>query len=348
MRYLVDVTQKQSDEINRLINAGKYQTVAQFISTAVENQIYIESSDQPVDSTTKEKKGVGILNNHEITEFRAIKKIMLSEIKNRPQIVSMPKFTDLAVSLYEAGEEKCWLWGQTNKILPVKIGLRVLYSVMGTDQWLELEEYRKKAVDIAVGLGTIIRKNEDEKSKMRDDRISAGLPEENFTSKSRYKSQFLAYMRRDKKLEGAMPFLRFVNLKINDKGKIFIGLTEPGLTFAKLINPVIDNNDFENSFSEKEIDFYLDHITNKVKGESEAIKWLLRKLTSGIADREQINLEVKKEFGSFWNDASDAVINTQRAGLMARMFELELIDKDKKGVSVVYKITDLGSKFLKK
>jgi len=161
------------------------------------------------------------------------------------------------------------------------------------------------------------------------------------------KGHFLAYMRKDGILDGAMPCLRFVNLKRNERGKVFIGLTEAGLIFAKLENPVIDQQNFERSFNEKEIDFYLTHIFKNVKGENSAIKWLLRKLIEGIVVREDINNELKKEFSQVWN-ASDAVINTQRAGLMARMYELGLIEKKKMGINVRYNITDKGKNFLKK
>jgi len=119
------------------------------------------------------------------------------------------------------------------------------------------------------------------------------------------------------------------------------------LNFAKLDNPVIDRQDFEKSFNEKEVDFYLDHISKNVKGESSAMKWLLQKLTNGLKEREEINKELEKEFGQIWK-ASEAVINTQRAGLMARMFELGLIEKEKDGVKVSYNISNQGRIFLEK
>jgi hypothetical protein len=348
MRYLVDVTQKQAEEITKLINAGRSQTVAQFISTAIENQIYIENSEGLAPHSDIIKKDSGILERPD-TVIINNKKIMLIEIKSQPETVPMPSFSGLSASLYKAEEEKCWLWGQTNKIFPVKIGLRVLYAFIGSEQWVDLEEYRNRAADIAASFGTIIRKYEDMKDKVRDDRISAGLPEEKeFKSKFRYKGHFLAYIRKDGKLEGAMPFLRFVNLNKDGKGKIFIGMTEPGLNFARLENPVIDQNNFNKSFSEKEVDFYLNHILKNVKGEASAIKWLLHKLVSGVTDRREINKELKKEFSHIWNDASDAVINTQRAGLMARVYELGLIDKKKEGITVTYIIPDSGRKFLEK
>lgn len=350
MRYVVDITQKQADEIESLIKNGQFKGFAQFITTAIENQIYIEKTEIDSERFAKADKKNTAVSQADILvkDIKNEGRIMLVEIKSQPEPVAIPNFQQLSCSSQKLEEEKCWLWGQANKILPVKIGLRALYALIGSEQWIELEEYRNKAADIAAGFGTIIRRYEDKKNKMRDERISAGLPnEEEFKSKVRYKSHFLAYMRKDKTLDGAMPYLRFVNVRRDERGKVLIGLTEPGLNFAKLDNPVINVQDFEKSFNEKEVDFYLEHISKNVKGEYSAIKWLLQLLKNGLKEREEINKELKKEFGQIWG-ASEAIINTQRAGLMARMFELGLIAKEKDGVKVNYKISPKGKKFLEK
>jgi len=350
MRYLVDLTQKEAEEIKRFINAGKYQTVSQFISTAIENQIYIEGSgSESLSSILVTKKTPEILNRPDLINTKDNSNIALAEIKSHPKAVVIPNFSGLAASLYyNAKEENCWLWGQTNKIFPVKIGLRVLYALIGSEQWLDLEEYKEKAADVATEYGAAIRKYEDKKNKMRDERISAGLPDGEFKSKFRYKGHFLAYMRKDGKLDGAMPFLRFANLNKDEKGRIFIGLTEPGLNFALIENPVIDRNDFEKSFSQAEIDFYLDYVSTSVRGEASAIGWVLKKITEGVNDRDAINKALSREIAPSWGETSEAVVNTQRAGLMARMFELGLIEKEKKGISVRYKVSARGSDFLQK
>ena len=44
--------------------------------------------------------------------------------------------------------------------------------------------------------------------------------------------------------------------------------------------------------------------------------------------------------------ASDAVINTQRAGLMSRMYELGLYKKEKDANKVFYSITETGKKYI--
>jgi len=344
MRYLVDLSQQQAESIQRLMQAGKYPSVAQFISAAVENQIHIENDIGTV-PVTKEANGFDAKNH--FTPLVGLQ-ASLTVIKGKPQTVNPPNFSELAASSYGISEDKSWLWGQTNKLLPVKVGLRALYSFVDDSQWADLEEFRKIAANIAANLGSTIKQYEKEKNKKRDDRISAGLPDnDNFKSKERYKSHFLGYMRKDGLMEGAMPFLRFVNLNRNDKGVVCIGLTKAGLQFAKLDNPSIKGT-FDKSFSEEEINLYLEHISKNVPGESNAIIWLLRKLKEGVIERTKLNSEIKQGFGKIWKDASDAVINTQRAGLMARMFELELINKAKEGITVSYGISEKGEKFLKK
>ncbi len=344
MRYLVDLTQQQAESVQRLIQAGKYPSVAQFISTAIENQIHIENNSE-AGPATKEFNGFDI-KNHFVPSTGL--KVSLTVVKGKPQTVDPPNFSELAAFSYGIPEEKSWLWGQTNKLLPVKVGLRALYSFIADSQWADLDEFRKTAADIAANLGGAIKKYEKEKKKKRDDRISAGLPDnENFKSKERYKSHFLGYMRKDGLMDGAMPFLRFVNLKRDDKGVVCIGLTKAGLQFAKLDNPPT-HGIFDTSFSEEEIDFYLEHISKNVPGESNAVIWLLRKLKEGVVERSKLNWQIKQEFRHIWKDATDAVINTQRAGLMARMFELELIKKTKEGITVTYGVSERGEMFLKK
>ena len=336
MRYIIDLTQNHANEIESLIKKGKYQSFAQFINAAVENQIYIEKSELEMEGVDDEK--------NQDSEERSVD---LSIPDTLPQTVSSPNFSQLACYARKVEEEKCWLWGQTNKIFPVKFGLRALLNLIGSEEWLDLGLFRDKAADTAFTFGQRILKYEDAKNKKRDERISAGFPtgKEEFKSKTRYKSHFLAYIRKDGKLDGALAFLRLVNLSKNNNGNALIGLTDAGLRFAQLKNPVLDRHHFDISLGEEEIFFYLDHISENVKGEFEAIKWLLEKLENGLIHREEINRELKEEYGDVWG-ASDAVINTQRAGLMARMIELDLIDRVRKGIRVYYYISDRGKAFL--
>ena len=343
MKYVVDISSQQAQKIKHLIEKGGYVNFAEFISTAIENQIHIEESESSVIDSFEIQQ----TDNASLQVKTVLTDYELKRISNHPKAAPMPTFQQLCYSLREIEEGKIWLWGQTNRILPVKIGLRVLQSLLANGQWIDLEEYREKVTDVAAEFGHILREYEARKNKIRDERISAGLPHSDRPkSKMRYKAHFLGYMRGDGKLEGAMPFLRFVSLDRDGKSRVIIALTEPGLEFAQSENPVIDNHSFENSFTDREVSFYLEHIVRNVKGESNAMKWLLSKLANGVARREAMNAELKKEFGETWK-LSDAVINTQRAGLMSRMFELGLIEKKKRGIEVFFSASDRGKIFLR-
>jgi hypothetical protein len=126
-----------------------------------------------------------------------------------------------------------------------------------------------------------------------------------------------------------------------------VGITQAGVEFAKIPNPVLDDDNLDTSLNQKEVDFYLAHVKSDVKGEFAGIKWILTKINQGINERESLNSELNKEFAELWG-ASDAVVNTQRAGLMARMFELGLLEKEKNGIYVTYHISEFGKSFLAK
>jgi hypothetical protein len=349
MKYLVDISQKHAQKIQKLLNQGDYEGIAQFITVAIENQLYLEESGLSAfignEKSTNIKSPVG--DNTDVHSLKGASSLKLAVIQANPLLVSSPSYMQLVLGQHENKEEKFWPWGQINKILPIKIGVRTLFRELGTNEKIFLDEFAEKAVEEAARVGQNIRSHEDKLRKLRDERISAGLPKTGYEkSQTRYKAQFLAYGRKDRLLDGAMALFRFANIDTSN-GKYMIGLTQAGVDFAKIPNPVLDDNDFDKSLSQEEIDFYLAHTRNHVKGEFAGIKWIITKINQGINKRESLNSELKKESGELWN-ASDAVINTQRAGLMARMFELGLLGKEKKGIYVTYHISDFGKLFLVK
>jgi hypothetical protein len=354
MRYIIDISQAQAKQIEALIEEKRYESLNQFVSVAIENQLHIEKIEISAqeDRTGTYSKPFITQKFHDARGFPEEEiEVDLAVPKGIPVLVAPPAFPELVPFRDDIAEEKCWLWGQINRIFPVKVALRVLIRDLNKitpKQWIEFESFKGKAADGALYLGKAINKYEAEKNKKRDGKISAGLPKSiEFTSLIRYKAHFIGTMRKDGKLDGAMPFLRFANLTKGDNGKVLIGITEAGYEFARLENPAIDLKNFEYSLGQAETDFYLDHVYKNVKSEFNAIKWLLNKMVSGVSDRSALNNEIKREFGGSWN-VSDAVINTQRAGLMSRMSELGLIDKEKEGIQVRYLISERGKKFLEK
>ena len=335
MKYLVNLTPLQVQKIQEQVHSGQYENVAHFLQAAIENQIFLQ---------TTAGGSITDLNGQMETSFGSLN-LAVTALSASPPTLSPPAYKELVFASQNLLEEQAWLWGQINKIFPVKLGLRVLHQVLDGRPYTDLDAYLEIAAREASALGKKIRSYEDGRKKLREERISAGLPSADDNSRNRYMFQFLAYKRKDGLLDGAMALMRFCQIqKVN--GKQVIGLTEKGLEFCHIENPVLDKNEYSHSLGREEATCYLGHIKNGVKGEHLAIRWMLSQLNSGISEREALNTEVKRRFGAIWGKTTPAVLNTQRSGLIARMYELGLVNKKKTGIYISYGLTDMGRKYL--
>lgn len=347
MKYLIDISPKQAQKIQKHLEMGNYASLSQFISAAIENQLALEEND--VNEIFLHKPGLPAMEVSDDTSVRqatGFGKYSLNAIPEFKQVIKAPEFKNLVFASQSVPESQAWIWGQVNKIFPVKVGVRILHQLLATRQSLELNEFLDIAAKEATLIAEKLREHEATKGKMRDEKISAGLPSRDEKSQNRYKFQFMVYLRKDKLMDGAMSLLRFCNV-YEEKKKQMIAITEQGLKFSSVINPVLDENNFDQALSEEERLFYINHIKENVKGEYEAIKWMLGKIANGKNTRELLNKEMEEAFTTVWGPSTtEAVINTQRAGITARMFELGLIEKEKDGIYVKYAVSECGNKLL--
>ncbi|MEO6669178.1 MAG: hypothetical protein ABIN36_06860, partial [Ferruginibacter sp.] len=260
MRFLIDITQKQTQGVQKQIEKGNYSSISQFVATAIENQLMLEENE--VDELMPTKPGEEISSPQLIKETSAgenSEKYSLINIPSFNTTVNAPAFDDLVFGSQGVPENDIWLWGQINKILPVKIGLRILHQLLSTNQSIGLDEFLETVADEAALIGDKIRSYEKQNSKMRGEKISAALPDWNEKSQNRYKFQFMVYPRKNGQLDGAMALMKFCNI-YTERKKQMIGITEQGLKFSTIKNPVLDLNDLDRSLSEEESIFYLNHI----------------------------------------------------------------------------------------
>lgn len=347
MRFIIDISQSHSKAIQNYLDKGQYASLSQFITTAIENQLAIEETD--LNSFThfnlsNETQKKDFIKSATIESYDQ-QKLSLINIPEYKLVVKAPEFKDLVFASQNIPENDVWIWGQINKIFPVKIGVRVLHQLLTTNEVLELDEFLEKVVKEAITIGDNIRTYEDANNKMRSEKISAGLPSADEKSQTRYKSQFMVYLRKDGLMDGAMSLMRFCNV-YEEKKKYLIGLTEEGLKFSSISNPVLDSNTLDTALNEEESLFYINHVKKNIKGEYAGMKWMLEKISDGKNETQSLNTEIEEIFGKKWR-ATDAVINTQRAGITARMTELGLIDKEKEGIYVKYKVSEKGKLLFK-
>lgn len=325
MKIVVDMPGTVVKKIQRLVESGKYSSISDFVNIASENQITLEETD---------------------TE------IIAAEIGRSPQTTngisdfSYPKGDVPTTKQYELEETEniwdSWLWGQINRILPVKFAVR--YLAIKSEEISDFplaDDIWSSASKSARSFGHYLEKKDLDLGKKRDERLSTGFPigKDAESSKDRYWTQFIGYEKNDGTRTGALFELGFADL-INKGDTLNIGLTPAGNSFARIVNPVIDKNEYINSLSVPERKFYLDHIQDKCPGEWFFIKLILDMINDGIDNRGLINDELEKIVeDSGW---SSGLVSTQRSGVISRMYELKLIAKKRDGLEVKYLLTDFG------
>lgn len=344
VKYIIEIQADNVDKIRNLIAVKRYKTIPEFASIAIENQLMLEESNEDIlpnsfenpvnDSATKSSK---------TTNLEQVK-VTLSTISTM-----LPNTTVNVVPLPDSNQiTNGPLWGQYNKLLPIKLALRVLMNRLNTkDGFVPLSSFQDAAADIAREIGLRLIKYESEIERPHGEKFSAGLPvgKDEFKTKLRFKNQFIGYMNKNDLIEGAIGALSFINMKKDSKGDTLIGLTEQGLQFASITNPILDNNSEKanNVLSNEEINFYLKHIKTYLPSEAEITQFVINNIYQGINKPDALTTKIK-EWNTNW---SDDVANTMRSGIISRLFDLRLIQKEKEGLFVTYHLTKEGEQYVR-
>jgi len=343
MRYILDLPPTLAEEMNKQIRIGKYASPQEFIVAAIQNQLYIESQEISEAAPAAGSSGVAATSVTSTTEL-PVKTVAIPNLLSR----DIDGVKIVTVGTLERPTE---LWGQYNRLFPVKLAVRVAANLVKQydAEYVALSELQEKAAEIARDLGKTIERKDKQLGRKRGTIISAGLPVGRDEDKAilRFKSQFVGYVAGNKDkgywIEGAAPALRFLDMVRDEKNSVRVGLTASGAKFASLQNPVIDQHDFSASLSAEEIEFLLAHIASEVPGESRLMQLILRNVKKGIATPKELNDKVRALYPK---QSSENQVVSMRAGVISRMCELGLFDREKDGVKVTYVLTERGEKHL--
>jgi len=333
---VADVPEYLVERARKHIGKGKYKDLSSFVTASMENQLALEERESAEELLTwsREEEPLATPSDRALP-LAAQLSIPQGE---RPTLAYPTRPGD---TLAEQ-----WPWGQINKILPIKFTVRLLANeISQVEPLVPLDVFRTQAAQRVRVFGHWLAKNDAKYKRRWGERLSAGFPigKDEESSLNRYASHFVGYERKkDGALFGALFDLKFGNAEVVGRA-LSVGLTEAGLEFARIPNPVLDNSDLSSSLSEEEIEFYLEHIRARVPGEVHAFELILGLIAQGVNGREELNEQIKRTVALEW---TDAVVNTQRAGAMARLYELGLIEKSRDGLRVEYGVTDTGMRWL--
>ncbi len=368
MKIVVDIPETLLSRIKKRIEIGEFASVASFFYFAAENQLALQDTDELLTAEQDEFDGAheeqqpyphrtkGKLHDRENSEpIRSLRPLTpdwqkAARLQSYEVLSQVPQSTSC---LLISGQEDM-LWGQINRMFPVKFATRILANLQADEhgEVIGLDHFLNFASDVAAEFTKHAENVDAHEKRSRDERIATGFPsaqrgeKEIGKSISRYKNQFLVYLRRKTgDISGALAQLGLVCVSGENDKDLYIGLTACGTEFAALENPILDQNRTDAIFSSLERDVYCRLLADNMPHELQATCLLLSFINRGLTNRAALNDALRAEWPNSW---SDAVVNTQRSGLTARLNEFGLIDKEKRGIEVIYRVTAEGLSFMNK
>ena len=339
MRLIIDIPDNLIGLIRRVNPSTR---VNDFIIVALENQLHLEedkladySNNGPINGIKYNSKNIirtklPIQNSQEQNE-NTIK--LLNNLK-RDKI----EFDVINPTALQFPIKNHFLWGQYNKLFPVKFVLRFLIyqQILNNNNSVPLNEFSLECANSAVEFKKILNTYDHQNKRKRGEEFSTGFPDDDDKSKKRFMNHFIGGRTALGEPLGASISLGFVEIT---NGRI--GITSFGLNFAKLDNPNLDGN-----FSQKEVlsseerQFLINHLKSHLPVEWSAVNKILTWITNAINTPDSLNNHIRS-LNDKW---SDKMVNTMRTGYLGRMFDLGFIYRVKNGVMVQYNLTEFGKK----
>ena len=190
--------------------------------------------------------------------------------------------------------------------------------------------------DDAALLGTALDEADSSAGRKRDHALAVGLPRKgNHASRTRFLSQVLARTTRAGDIyPGAMVHYALAEFSAEE-----LALTDRGLQFARLRNPVLDDgvNTASDTLAGEERDFLQAHIRDFVPRELADFVLVVRAVSQGATNPKGLLTAVRGSFPTEW---SDVMLRTQVSGLVARLTELGLLSREWQGRNVTYVVPE--------
>jgi len=336
MKYIVECSNYIHQRVIELIAEGRYTSMQDFALTAFQNQLVIEDTEVGIQDVAETSSG-------QTQEQLAVDySNMQKKLTNKDWSLDLINTSKIQpVDLSGPIDKEDWIFGQINRVLPIKFAVRMLMLLLQEKgQWIPLDWFHQKASSKAREYGTLLAELDEKENRKRDEKLSVGFPTGSVSkSIDRYITQFLGYVKSTTgDPVGALPLLRFAEINKSDSGEYSIGITLPGLEFGRLQNACIDNIDMMTSMSDDETEFYIEHVSNYVPFEAEALFTLLSLINQGKRDPSQLDNSIKDLFPNW----SDSQISTNRSGVIGRAWDVGLIEKIKDGLYVKYALSNKG------
>lgn len=243
---------------------------------------------------------------------------------------------------------KQWLFGQYNKLLPLKATVRALLNLTGPQRnGVPIAEAIRTISTEAWVLGDYLDSLDQQNGSKREDALATAFPTTSGSGslgQSRFGNQFVVSVNADEIATG-LPIAFRVVAYIGGKTPR-LSLSRQGVQFALLENPVFDlaSTDGPSKFSAAEVSFLVNHILKYVPQERSAFESVLGALSQGVQTPKDMDNFLADNFAD--NTMTMAFLSLQRSGVISRLVDLELVRRVRDGTRVKYVTTESGVEVL--
>jgi hypothetical protein len=348
-----DATLEAHNALKALLSSGRYPDSSVAISTALSNQALLDAAVQKAGGTLipdvsgASTEGVGATK---VARPPVAQSLGVPELFSQPltEADSAAFVTAPAAEPTDApGGPKDWLWGQFNKLLPLKTTTRALFNILSEDANTSSSEAANRITAASAQLAALLRQIDKTRGYAREDALASAFPSDTQSKEKsmiRFCEQFV--FGSGSFATSSLPFeFRFVAVPVGRKDSI--RLTPEGAAFAALRNPLLDADAAAATakFSPEELSFLRGHVLKAVTAERAALIALLSGIRAGSNSPETLDAYLREQFPQQASTLTPALLATQRSGAIARAIDLMLIRRRREGVRVFYEVEQAGHDF---
>jgi len=354
----LDIDSTTKSNLDELLTIGHYDDFSQAVCVAISNQLLLHQHARRIggsfvvasnDPAAKSPKG------SDSTLVPAGQNgVKIPRLFSTP--ASLPQGCELAAISGDAFVSGAvvpvdrWIFGQHNKLLPVKASCRALASMITDNRGIPLARAASETASQAAELGVYLREIDEKHGLSRDESLAVAFPvsdsDAGDKARLRYANQFVGAVNKQGQLSGLLADLKLISLVPGRDARI--RLTQAGWEFAVLKNPVLDDISVSGSkFGEQEIGFLVDHIRSYVPAEDCAYRTILKACAEGANTPNKLDDYLSKGVSPRnGSPFTNAFISTQRSGAISRMGDLGLVARKRDGIKVTYVATETGHEFM--
>ncbi len=358
------------EDIKALVEKGLYSSPEQFLEIAAFNQLALERGVKPADLPVRSRPSAPAhakpvtpqqtFDHHRRTRTGSrprgsrpggddLSERQVSAVLSRFSIAKCRE-TQLSPMSVEPRPGSERLWGQVNRLFPLKLACRwVAVASADAGGWLKHEVVSEGLVRDAANLGSILATCDARANRKRDEPIGIGLPRRgNLASHDRFLSQYIARTTRTGDIyPGAICQYALATF---DGDRLV--LNERGLALAQIENTILEvdphlaievlSSGTIATLSEAEREFFVKQALAFVPGELGDLRAILRAIVDHHTTPDALLTAARPGLPEHW---SHMMTRTHVSGVVARLAETGLIRRKWEGRNARYEPTPSGVEF---